>query len=196
MAAQGSRRPWLPGPAHPEQSRRQRRAAIARPDPTTRRSCARSGRSRGKPASKWYSAPSTRVTFACYCALSNLRHWCTSVCVTEINLWRARLDAPFLLQRQRSLPEYPALPVTDPRIGWRGVRPIAGQDIQHTENAQDAVEPILARSIGAETITGGVFEVRVGDDTQAVHCFDEPRGDSGSIGLPSLAAFEPNAEVP
>src|SRR5689334_10955925 len=183
MAAQGSRRPWLPGPAHPEQSRRQRRAAIARPDPTTRRSCARSGHSRGKPASKWYPAPSTRVTFACYCALSNLRHWCTSVCVTAINLWRARLDAPSLLQRQRSLPEYPALPAADPRIGWRGVRSVASRDIQYAENAEDAVEPILARRVGAETSGGGVFEVRVRDDAQAVHCFDEPRVNGGSVRL-------------
>src|SRR6476660_8771714 len=107
--------------------------------------------------------------------------------VTENDLWRVLCGAPFSFCRQPRLPQHPALPATDPWIRRRSVRPIAGQDIQYTQYAENTVEPVLACCVTTKAICGGLLQLGIRQHPQYGHGAGELARYCCPIGLPSLA---------
>src|SRR5690348_6237286 len=68
--------------------------------------------------------------------------------------------------RQGGLPKDPAFTAADPGVAWCGVGPVAREDIQHTEQAKHAVEPVLSGRIRTETVCRHAHKLWLGASVQ------------------------------
>ena len=83
----------------------------------------------------------------------------------------------------------------DPGVGRGGVGAVAGEDVQHAEDAQDAVETVFSGGIGAETVQDRLAHGVVGGGGLLVDRGHQGAGGGASVGVAPFAAAQLHAEV-